>query len=198
MTIQTFYLIIGLLLGIPFIVGIFIVVFQLGKRTVWNNDKKAYVFKDTGTEYILYKGTRPENPTDKGSIYYYSDTFILVPQKYTKKYIKSKLAIFIDSAGSLISAPTHNDKKLLPNEKEDLLYSIIEANIGSNAVKALKGVQKGSVILIAIIAFVVGAVAVLGFNYIKEQYSQQQQPVKQQTQTQTSNTTPPIGINIEQ
>lgn len=148
--------------------GILLSLFLFGRSTVKNNPNKAIVLVKNGNETKAYKGKLSEKPSNKGSRYTYDNRTVLVPASYGEVYHKNKRLIFINRLGQLIASPLENDIELSPDERDLLIYELVESNIGANIVHAIKGGKTMNVIIIGVIAFIIGILAVIGYNYMSK------------------------------
>lgn len=170
--------------AIVFLAAIIFFAFLYGRSTIKDNPKKAYIFLATGRHISLpIKGDMIGKPTKAGTRYKYANNeIIFVPTNYGEKYIKCRRAIFISRYGQLIASPFDDDVSLSEDEKNDLIYDICESHIGSDVMRFIKGKGAVSIIIVAIIAFVIGAAIVIGFTQFQKvnQQKMQQQPAQTQ------------------
>lgn len=191
MTLHTLILIILWTLGVILFGGVLLVTFLIGKETTKENPNKALVLVKTGSHINRTFKAKIKTQANKGRCFAYDNKFVLLPSTYEEIYFKNKRLIFINRAGQLIASPFANDVLQTDTEKEDLIYAVIESHIGSDSIKALHGKQTVNIIVVAVIAFAIGILAIYGFNYAKEYMAQQQTAP---TQQQTAPTQQPIEV----
>lgn len=179
--------------SILFIAGILILTFLYGKRTTRNNPKNAIVLVKNGLEILSYKGKMKGKPAKTGVKYEYNNTFVLVPASSKEYYYKNKRLLIVNQLGQLIATPFGNDIYLTNSERENLIYELVESSIGSEIIHSMRGKSTVSIIIVAIIAFIIGAGAVLGYNAISKMMANQQ-VLTQPTTTNTTQNLPPIGV----
>lgn len=157
------------------IAGLLLLIFLYGRHTVRDNPKKALIYIKNGNVVgSPFIGTLNGKPTKKGCKFSYGkDKIVLVPAKYHEVYHKNKRMIFLSRVGQLIASPFANDSKLSENEKEELIYELVSSHIGADSIKALQGHSNLNIIFIAIIAFVFGILAVVGYTYMQKQMTVQ-------------------------
>jgi len=191
MTLHTLLIIILWFFAIVLFAGTMLVVFLIGRGTVKNNPKKAYIFIKNGLNVEPpIKGSLSGKPTKKGHKYIYNGGFVMVPSKYKQVFYKNRRMLFIDKLGQLIALPFDNDTVLDNIQSEELILELIGSHIGSDAIRALRGKQTTSIIIVALIAFALGAIIVFGAT----QYMKTRTPVKQTTTTQQQNKPVPIEV----
>lgn len=179
---QALALIILVILGLILTFGIFFFVFLLGKRSVKNNPEKGLVFVKTGLQLLPPFKAKLVEKTKKGFLYLYDrNKFIMIPSKYKEVYFRGRLIIFVNKIGQLISSPFDDDEVLSENEKSSLIYELVSSRIGSQSIQALQG-KAANIIMIAIIAFFIGAVIIYGFlkyqDTMKYKQTSQQQKIE--------------------
>lgn len=192
MTVQTLITIILVSFGVIILASLYVLTFILARKTVKNNPKKAIVLIKNGAEISVEKGTRVETSgmTDK---YKYSDKVVFVPLKYNVHYLKNKRLIFVNTTGQLISTPFNQTEKISSIERENLIYEFVESHIGSDGMRAIRGTKKtSSIILIAVVAFIIGAVGAFLFGQFQDTMKNQQDNKTQPTQV--PNITQPIEV----
>ncbi len=188
MSLYTFALILLWAFVVVFIIALIIITFVLGRHSIKDNPTKAYIFRKTGRHISKpIKGEMIGKPVSRGSKFKYGKHIVLVPISYADNYFCQRRMIFINRAGQVIASPFTDDTKLADKENEELIYEVIEGHIGSDAIKALKGKNVVPSLLIIIIAFAMGILALTAFNYIRASYLEQLAPV-----LPTANTTPVI------
>lgn len=169
---------IGSILFIAFL----LLIFLFGRHTVKDNPTKALIFLKTGKHINSpMVGKLAGKPTKSGSRYTYGKNTIFVPAGYGDNYYKNKRMIFINRLGQLIASPFDGDISLSDDEKNELIYDLVSSKIGSDSIKALQGFGKMNIIIIAVVAFVLGIIAVFGYNYMQTtMVAKQSAPVKQE------------------
>ena len=171
-------------------IAIIIITFLYGRLTVRDNPKKALIFLKTGKHVSKpIKGKIMGKPNQMGTRFNYLDKTIFVPHKYGDYFHLNRRMVFVNHVGQLVPMPFSDDKELSNDEKEELIYELCASHIGADSIKALKGKQTMSILIIGIIAFVLGILAMFGYNYMQDVMLQQQQ---QQTQEKPSIEITPI------
>lgn len=173
------------------VVGLFIIVFFWGRRTIKDNPDKALILILTGKHIDnVFKGELHVRNNKGISFKYNTNKFIFVPNKYEEIYHRNRRLLHLNKAGQLIASPFANEIEISTDEKSTLIYELCASHIGADGMKALKGMAsfKLSIIIIAIIAFIIGGIAVYGYNQYQIRQTQQQiqpaQPTQQQKPTQ--------------
>lgn len=183
MSIYTFFLIfLWSFVGL-FIVASFILTYFYGRSTVKDNPSRAMIFIKTGKHISKpIRGFLTGKSSQKGCRYNYKDSTIFIPASYGDYFYNNKRMLFINHIGQLVASPFGDDIPLSDTEKEELIYEFVSSHIGADAVKALKGKQTVPIIIVAIVAFIIGIVAVFGYMYMSDMMLQQgvvkEQPVK--------------------
>ena len=169
MDIKTFLLItLWSFIGLLFI-AILVLTFLYGRLTVKDNAEKALVFLKTGRHIGKpIKGSMVDKPNQVGARFNYLDKSVFVPHKYGDYFYCNKRMIFVNHIGQLIPMPFSDDKSLSNEEKAELIYELCASHIGADSIKALKGKQTMSLLIVGVIAFVVGILVVFGYNYIQD------------------------------
>ncbi|OGM08555.1 hypothetical protein A2Z67_01800 [Candidatus Woesebacteria bacterium RBG_13_36_22] len=172
--INTAITIISIFLGILLLGGLYLFFYLMGRRSVRNNADKALVYVATGKNV--------ENPykadiiakTGLGTCFQFKEKFVAIPSSYSEIFHRQRRMIFVSRTGQLIASPFNTDAIISREEKDSILQALIEANIGAGVVKALKGrgMKAFQVIIIAVIAFAIGAIGV----YALTQYQKVQTP----------------------
>lgn len=180
MTMHT--LIMMILWGFTFLLlaGLFLTVFIIGRRSVRDNITKAIIFKRVGNRIRKLKGDLMEKPSSSGCRYKYGNDTIFVPKKYSEDFFECRRIIFINNLGQLVASPFGDDKPLSKTERSDLIYELFENKIGFDVIKAIKGNAKVGLLLVAIIAFVVGALAVSAYTQMSKTTKQMPSPATQE------------------
>lgn len=192
MTLQTFFIIIGSFFGIIILVLSFVLTYHLGKGKVKNNPNEAIVFVKNGVEIVPYKGKLALTSKSGCRFSYLKEKFVLVPNNYTVEYCKNKRAIWIGKIGQLISSPFDSSEQLSDTERENLIYELTESQIGSEAVRAIKGNKGSSILMIIIIGVIVVTVAFFAMQYLPKMMNKTTDTTTQPAITQEKNL-PPIG-----
>lgn len=146
-----------------------ILTYVLTKRNIRNDINKCTVLANIGGDIIPIKG-KLKQVVKKGFRYNYGRWFILVPRRYKEEYVNHRRLIFVGKTGQLISSPFDKDIPLAEDERNDLIYEIVESAIGNDAVKAAKSSSKAvNIVMIIVIAFIVGLIAIVGYNMMQGQ-----------------------------
>lgn len=183
MTVYDLLLIILWILVAILCITVLVLTFFYGRYTVKDNPDKAYIFRKTGRHVSKpFRAKRMGKPSRLGTKYKYGNSFVTVPNTYADVYINQRRMIFVNNIGQIIASPFDTDIELSDKEKEDLLYEMVESHIGSDAMKAIKGKNTMPIIVIIIIAFIIGILAVYGYNYIQDAMVQRQAQSQQQQQ----------------
>lgn len=175
------------ILGIVWVGAAFFIIFRIGKFTVKNNPDRALIYIKNGLNIDkVFKGKMHQETNEGYSYAYNNGNIIIVPKSYKEVYFKNNRMIFASEIGQIIATPFENDITLDEKEKASLIYAICSSHVGSDGIKALRGrPAKLSIIMVAVIAFIVGAVATVGFNKFQEYQAQQptaiEQPVNKNT-----------------
>lgn len=192
MTIQTLLIIIGIFWGMVLLSLSFIFTYYYGKKRVKNNPENATILIEHGHEVIVQKA-KLNLVSKTGSRYIYNNKSVLVPVKYKVRYIKNRRLLFLNKIGQIIATPFDIEEKLSDTEREELIYELMESKIGTDVVKAIKGGKAGNAIILIVIAFIVGVIAVFGYQYFSN--SMKQSTTQKQTTTQENNINlPEIGV----
>lgn len=151
------------------VIGLLAVVFFFGRSTIKDNPNKALVYVKTGRHVGLpMKANLIGKPTKRGCRFNYGNKqMVFVPASYSDNYHKGKRMLFISHIGQLIASPFADDVPLSNDEKNELIYEICESHVGADGMKALKGKLSLNIIMVVVIAFIVGIVAVVGYNYMQ-------------------------------
>lgn len=178
MDLRTFIIIILWLWGVCFLVSIFIITYLLGRFSIKDNPQKALVFVKTGRHISNpFKANMKGKPSRKGTRYKYGDNIVLVPTSYGDYYYRNKRLIYINRVGQIVALPFDDDTKLADDEKNELIYELVESHIGADAMRELKGHSAMNVIIIAVVSFILGAIIIFGaiqFQKVMEQNKAQQ------------------------
>lgn len=166
--------------GTATVIGLFVATWFISKGRVKNNPENATILMKNGHEAIPIKGKRDGLPSNKGSKYNYQfngiTKFTLLPHKYTPIYVRNRVLIFLNFAGQLISSPFNSTERLSQSEREKLIYEFVEAKIGADAIREIRGKSTINVIIIGIIAFILGVGCVFGYNFISNTMKAQSKP----------------------
>lgn len=193
--IQTLLNIIFAVFGFALFIGFIIIAYFWGQSSIRDNPNKAKILVKAGHRLAAsYKGQLTEK-NDVGCTYKYNgNEKVMIPHVYGEDYDnKGKRLIFISGVGQIIASPFDKNVKLNDTEKANLIYSLIESNIGGQIVRAMQGTKTMNVIIWAVVAFVVGIVLMFGFNYW--QNSQAKATVNQPTTSQSNQKLPePVEV----
>lgn len=181
MSMQTLAIIICCLFGVVLFAGVFILTYISGKLSVKNNPNKALVLLDTGSNIRTFKADIVARG-GKGALYKFGEKITMLPKTYAEKYYKGRRLVFLNTANQLVSTPFGDDIALAKEERENLIYELVESKIGADSIRALKGKSTKGILLIAVIAFIVGCVIMFGFNYMQDLSKAQQPTPPNQTQ----------------
>ena len=182
-----------ILLGLTLLIGSYVLAYTIARKRVKNDSSKATILVKNGLETEAKKG-QLSGIGKRGTKYFYGGKKVLfVPSSYQEVYHKNRRLLFIQRFGQLIASPFDNDIPLSDSEKEDLIYELTSGHIGADGLRAIKGKSSANVILIAIIAFIIGAVMVYGVVSYQDVIAKQQ--IQQQTQQQQDTNLPtPIEV----
>ena len=164
MSLQTLVLIILWALALILFGSVVFVTFLLGRHTVRNNPKRAYIFVKNGSNVESPHLGILDEKCKRGVYYGYGKNKVMVPSSYEEVYYRNRRLIFINHIGKLIAIPFDKDESLDKEASENLIYELCASHIGADSIRALKGTKTANVIIIAIIAFVLGAIIVFGFT----------------------------------
>jgi len=142
-----------------------------------NNYKLAYIFVDDGSQTKVYKGTFFDE-NSKSVMYTYNKKSIVIPHDYGFSYFKHRRRINVDVNNDLY----YMGKKVLHQSEYDTIIKALTLNhIGADIVNAIssKGLKIGMVIIVAVIALVIGALAMNLFN-VSRQSANKTSPTTQQ------------------
>lgn len=171
MNLHTLALIILWSLSIILFLGTCITIFIIGRRSIKDNPNEALIFVKTGLHISKPIKAKKTDTSKIGSIFSYGKKIVLIPSSYGEHYHKNKRLIFISREGQLVASPFDTNITLLEDEKENLIYELVSGHIGADAMKALKGSKTINVIIIAVVAFAFGIIAVFSYNYIQSYYA---------------------------
>lgn len=167
MTLYTFALICLWSIVALLIIAVLVYVYFLGRFSIKDDNTKAIIFVKTGRHISKpIKARLFGKPINKGSCYVYDSGKIFVPSRYGENYYKGKRILFLSRLGQLIASPFDNDPELSIDEKDELIYEFVSSHIGADAMRALKGKSMGGIMMIAVVAFIIGIIVVVGWNYI--------------------------------
>lgn len=171
------------------LIASFILTYFIGKKRVRDNPNKAYIFVKRGNHIgTPFKGEIAGKPSRNGTRYKYNNTTVLVPSTYGEIYHKTRRMIIVNYIGQIIASPFTDDKPLSKLERENLIYEFTESHIGSDAIKALKGNKAFGMFIIIVVAFIIGLIAIVGYNYMKSTMGTA--PVNTPAQQEQSTTKP--------
>ena len=190
MTIQTLVLIILILFGIVLFGGLIFVIYLLGKRSIKNNPNKALIFIKNGNNVEKpLKGCFHEESKEGVSYKYGNGKTILIPISYGEVYCMNKRMVFINHIGQLIALPFDKDTHIGSIKSANLIYEICASHVGADGMRALKGKSTASIILVALVAFALGAVIVFVTTQFMDM-QQTKQPTTNVTEQQRPTQTP--------
>lgn len=181
MTLHTLLLIILWFIIAVLFIAIIVLTFIWGRSTIKDDSSKALVLVKTGSHISQVIKAKVSERSNKGHSFMYKNKVVFVPATYEEIYIRNKRMIFINRAGQLIASPFSNDISLSTDERDSLIYELVSSHIGADAVRNMKGKTSTNIIVIAIVAFIVGALVVYGFNYYQDTVSQRQTKTQQPT-----------------
>lgn len=168
MTLQLLVQIILWSFALVLLFALMLAVFIIGRQTIRNNPKKASIFIKNGSNIELPEIGRLHEKTKEGCSYKYGENIVMIPQKYEEVYYRNKRMVFVNHIGKLIALPFDKDIALDNEKSENLIYELCSTHIGADSIRALKGTKTVNVIIIALIAFALGAIIVFGFTeYMK-------------------------------
>ena len=192
MNLQTLLVLLAILFGLIFIFGSYILTYTIARKRVKNDASKATILVKNGLETIAKKA-QLKGVNNKGVSYIYEHKVLFVPNSYQHVYHKNRRLLFVTHLGQQIASPFASDTPLSDTEKSDLIYELTAGTIGADGLRAIKGKSSTNVILVAIIAFVIGAIAVYGILNYQDIIAQQQLPPTQ-SQQQPANLPIPIEV----
>lgn len=182
MTYQVLAILLLVFIGIAFISGLVFAIFYIGRKSVQDNPDKAIVLKKTGQHITPYKGVKTAK-SRSGISFKYDKKIVLIPNAYHETYILNKRIIFVNKDNQIIASPFDDDVSISSSEKNDLIYELIESHIGADGMRALRGNNMPSVILVGVLAFAIGVVVCFGFLNFQDSMKDKQTGT-QQTQEQ--------------
>lgn len=191
MTLHTLLLILlWSLIGILF-VAVLILAFIYGRSTIKDHPDQALVLVKTGRHVAKPVKARLVVSSKQGTAYKYDSIkkVVIIPAGYDDIFCRGLRLVFVNRIGQLIASPFDKEDKKIFNEmssveRENLIYDIIESKVGADGMKALKGTSKANTLIIAIVAFAIGAAAVFLFNNFQDMQKQNQVTQQQQQQQQ--------------
>src|SRR3972149_7995663 len=156
--------------------------FILGRISVKDNATEARIFIKTGLHINKpVKGKISAISHNGISFKYNRKGIIFVPTSYKEHFYCGKRILFLSRKGVLIASPFEDDIALSNDERESLIYELCASHIGADGMRALKGKGSISIIIIALVAFIIGVSSVIGFNAFqnatKKQSATQQQSI---------------------
>lgn len=190
MTVQTLLFTLIISFAIVWFIALIILVYVYGRISVKDNQNEAFVFVKTGLHMNPPRKAKLVEKIGKGTSFIYKGKVIIIPRSYSEVYYKQRRVVFINATGRIIPCPFDTDTIPVKEDMESLIYELTASHIGADGMRALKGKGTPQIILVAVIAFILGAVGVIGFNYIGEEM--QKRNVKTE-QTQPPNTTKPTN-----
>lgn len=183
MTLQILVQIILWFFGIALLFGVILITFLFGKASIKDKPYQGAVFIKTGLHISKPIKAQRGDISSKGSFFMYGKKgLVLVPKSYKENYYCNRRIIFVSHTGQLIASPFQDDITLSSDEKNDLIYELCASHIGSDGMRAMRGKSQVSIMIIAVIAFIIGVSAILGFNAFQEQMAKRQVNPPQQQQ----------------
>ena len=181
MDLRTLILIIVWLFVVLLFIAVILLTFLYGRLTVKDNPTKALIFLKTGKHISkAIKGCMVGKPSRYGIRFNYLDKTVFVPHSYGDYFHRNRRMVFVNHIGQLVPMPFSDDKELSNDEKSELIYEFVSSHIGADSIKALKGKQTMSILIIGIIAFFLGVLVMFGYNYMQGTMAQPQTPQQQQ------------------
>ena len=186
MTLQLLVLIFLWSFGVLLLCATFLTLYLLGRHSIRDNPNKALVFIKTGKHVSRpVRASLSGKPSKTGSRFKYGKNIVFVPTKYDDYFHCCRRMIFVSHVGQLIASPFGNDVELSSDERNELIYELCESHIGSDAMKAIRGKSATNIIVVAIIAFAIGAIIVFGVTQYQAQAGLTQTNTTQQTVPET-------------
>ena len=186
MTLQSLVLIFLWSFGALLLCASFLVWYLLGRHSIRDNPNKALVYVKTGKHISKpLNGKIDGKPTNKGSKYTYGKNIVFVPARYGDYFHRSKRMLFVSHLGQLVASPFSDDIELSGDEKNELIYGLVESHIGADAMRAIKGKSTINILIVAIIAFAIGAIIVFGVTQYQAQSDLKQTNNIQQVEPET-------------
>ena len=184
MTLQTLLLIlIWSFVAVCFIALIFIVYF-IGRRSIKDNPDKALVFVKNGNHVSKPFTANLSEKGRSGHSFLYKNKVVMIPASYGEVFHNNKRMLFINNLGQIVTSPFAGDTPLSDDERDGLIYELCAGHVGADGMRALKGVKSMNVIIIAIVAFFVGALLVFGITQYQTNMGQNTPQQQQQQQQQ--------------
>lgn len=177
-----------IILTVLLVIGLFIIVYALGRMSIKDNSQQAFIFCKTGLHIGKPIKAKLDATTNKGSSFVYNNSVLFVPKDYSEVYYKQRRMLFVNRKGQLIASPFGKDLPINEAEKETLIYELVASHIGADGMRALRSKQSLSLIIVAAAAFIIGIVGT--FAVVKFQETRQQQQVQQVQQVQPITITP--------
>ena len=186
MTLQSLVLIFLWSFIVLLLLATFLIIFLLGRHSIRDNPNKALVYVKTGKHISKpLNGKIDGKPTNKGSKYTYGKNIVFVPARYGDYFHRSKRMLFVSHLGQLVASPFSDDIELSGDEKNELIYGLVESHIGADAMRAIKGKSTINILIVAIIAFAIGAIIVFGVTQYQAQSDLKQTNNIQQVEPET-------------
>lgn len=185
MTIQQLIFILLASFAAVMFIALLILVFIYGRATVKDKPNEAAIFVKNGKHVDKPFKAKLIESGRNGLCFMYKKHTVMIPKSYADIFYRNRRMIFINHIGQLIAQPF--DKQDIPITKsaqDNLIYEMVSSHIGADGMRALKGKPTQSIIIVAILAFAIGAVAVFGFNYFKDNYKPASKPPVTQQQIQ--------------
>lgn len=184
MTIEQLLILILCAFLIVLFFGTLLTVYLLGKRSIKDNPKNGRIFVKTGSSVNNPKKAKFVEACVSGSLYRYGNKFVMIPATYSEIFYNNCRMIFVEHIGQLIASPFDKDVSLSNTESESLIYELCASHIGADGMRALKGNKTTNLILIAIIAFGLGAILAYGITQYMTVTAQQQAITIEEKQTE--------------
>jgi len=162
MTLHTLLIILLWAFSIVFLFGLILITFLIGRSTIKDNPDKALIYVRNGLHVDKPIKAIRKGKSNRGVSYKYGKNTVFVPSTYAEVYHHNRRMVFLNKIGQVIALPFSVDVTLNSDEKSDLIYELIESHIGADSIRALKGKSNLSIIMVALIAFAIGAIAVYG------------------------------------
>lgn len=181
MTLQLLLTIISVVIGVLLASAVVIFAYITGKASVKNQPDKALVLLNTGNNTRTFKADYIVE-SNRGYLYRFGKRLVAVPKQYKEVYHKGRRLIFMNRANQIVSSPFDDDSSLSEVEKASLIYELVECDIGSESVRAMRGKQTPKLLLIAAICIAVGAIAVYSIMYFQDKMNTPAPAPQEQTQ----------------
>ena len=141
---------------------------------------KAKIFRDIGLSYEVIDGVAIATSNTGITYQYGKNKTVIVPHSYGIKYIKHKRVIGVGTSDSLLPNPLGVSRIERTENYSELIKQLTLGHIGADIVKAVSSSKfQLSWIMIAIIAFIIGAVGMQVYNGMQKSGQPVQQPTAQ-------------------